>query len=90
MMLANAPLSFKSGLQGPTAMSIMDAELVASVLATKEAVLCSNMLTELGFGKEFAQVPFYCDNTATLHALGTGPSARGRNTSRSVSSSEGW
>ena len=28
------------------------------------------MLTELGFGKEFAQVPLYCDNTATLHALG--------------------
>ena len=27
------------------------------------------MLTELGFGKEFAQVPLYCDNTATLHAL---------------------
>ena len=36
----------------------------------KEAVFCSNMLTELGFGKEFARVPLYCDNTATLHALG--------------------
>ena len=69
-MLANAPLSFKSGLQGPTAMSTMEAELVASALAMKEAVFCSNMLTELGFGKEFAQVPLYCDNTATLHALG--------------------
>ena len=56
-MLANAPLSFKSGLQGPTAMSTMEAELVASVLAVKEAEFCSNMLTELGFGKEFAQVP---------------------------------
>ena len=69
-MLANAPLNFKSGLQGPTAMSTMEAELVASALAMKEAVFCSNMLTELGFGKEFAQVPLYCDNTATLHALG--------------------
>ena len=38
-MLANAPLSFKSGLQGPTAMSTMEAELVASALAMKEAVL---------------------------------------------------
>ena len=27
------------------------------------------MLTELGFGKEFARVPLYCDNTATLPAL---------------------
>ena len=36
----------------------------------KEAVFCSNMLTELGFVKEFAQVPLYCDNTARLHALG--------------------
>ena len=69
-MLVNAPLNFKSGLQGPTAMSTMEAELVASALAMKEAVFCSNMLTELGFGKEFAQVPLYCDNAATLHALG--------------------
>ena len=51
-------------------MSTTEAELVASALAMKEAVFCSNMLTELGFGKEFAQVPLYCDNTATLHALG--------------------
>ena len=50
-------------------MSTMEAELVASALAMKEVVFCSNMLTELGFGKEFAQVPLYCDNTATLHAL---------------------
>ena len=69
-MLANAPMSFRSGLQGLTAMSTMEAELVASTLAMKEAVFCSNMLTELGFGKEFAQMPVYCDNTATLHALG--------------------
>eukprot|EP00752_Nemacystus_decipiens_P015081 g13435.t1 len=69
-MLCNAPLSFKSGLQGPTAMSTMEAELVASALAMKEVVFCSNMLNELGFGKEFAKVPLYCDNTATLHALG--------------------
>ena len=69
-MLANAPMSFRSGLQGLTAMSTMEAELVASALATKEAVFCSNMLTKLGFGKEFAQMLVYCDNSATLHALG--------------------
>ena len=28
------------------------------------------MLTELGFGKDIAKVPLYCDNTATLNALG--------------------
>ena len=70
MMLANAPVSFKSNLQSLTAMSTMEAELVASAFAMKEAMSCSNMLTELGFGKEFAQVPLYCDNTATPHALG--------------------
>ena len=55
-MLANAPLSSKSGLQGPTAMSTMEAEMVASALAMKEAVFCSNMLTELGFGKELSLI----------------------------------
>ena len=69
-MLANASMSFRSGLQGLTAMSTMEAELVASALAMKETVFCSNMLTELGFRKEFAQMPVYCDNTVTLHALG--------------------
>ena len=69
-MLANSPMSSRSGLQSLTAMSTMEAELVASALAMKEAVFCSNLLTELGFGKEFAKVPLYCDNTVTLHALG--------------------
>ena len=36
----------------------------------KEAVFCSKMLTELGFGKEFEQVPPRIDNTATLHVIG--------------------
>ena len=49
-------MSFKSGVQSLTAMSTMVAELVASALAMKEAVFCSNMLTELEFGKEFEQV----------------------------------
>ena len=51
-------------------MKTMEAELVASALAMKEAMFCSNMLFEVGFGKDFAKVPLYCDNTETLHALG--------------------
>ena len=69
-MLCDAPIGFKSGLQGLTAMSTIKAELVALALAMKKTVFCSNMLTELGFGKDVAKVPLYCDNTATLHALG--------------------
>ena len=69
-MLCNTPISFKSGLQGLTAMSTMEAEVVASSLAMKESVFCSNMLTELGLGKDVAKVPLYCDNTTTLHVLG--------------------
>ena len=48
----------------------MEAELVASALTMKEAVFSSNMSTELGFGKEFEQVPLHIDNTATLNVIG--------------------
>ena len=51
-------------------MSTVEAKLVASTLSIKEAVFCSNMLTQLGFGKDLAKVPLYCNNTATLHAVG--------------------
>ena len=51
-------------------MSTMEAELVASALAMKEAVFCSKMLTELGFGKDFEQVPLHINNTATRHVIG--------------------
>ena len=70
IMLSKAPISFKSGIQSVTAMSTMEAELVASALTMKEAVFCSNMMTELGSGQQFGQVPLYIDNTATLHVLG--------------------
>ena len=70
VMLSKAPISFKSGIQSLTAMSTMEAELVASALTMKEAVFCSNMMTELGFGQQFGQVPLYFDSTATLHVLG--------------------
>ena len=45
-------------------------ELVAPALTMQEAVFCSNMMTELGFGKEFGQVPLHIDNTAKLHVIG--------------------
>ena len=70
VIMSKAPISFKSEIQILTAMSTMEAELVASALAMKEAVFCSNMITELGFGQQFGQVPLYIDNTATLHVLG--------------------
>ena len=70
MMLSRAPVSFKSGVHSLTAMSTMEAELGSPALAMKEAVFCSNMLTELGFGKEFEQVPLHIDNTVTLHVIG--------------------
>ena len=51
-------------------MSTMEAELVAGALAMKEAVFCSNLLIELGYGKEFEKVPLHDNNTATLHVIG--------------------
>ena len=51
-------------------MSTMEAELVALALAMKEGVSCLNILAELGFGKEFEQVPLHIDNTSTLHVIG--------------------
>ena len=70
VMLANAPISFKVGLQGLTAQSTMEAELVAAALAMKETVFCSNMTLELGFDKSFGSAPLYIDNTSALHVAG--------------------
>ena len=70
IMVSRAPVRFKSGVQSLTAISTMEADLVPSALAVKEAVFCSNMLTELGFGAECEQVPLHIDNTATLHVIG--------------------
>ena len=70
VFLLNAPVSFKVAMQGLTAQSTMEAELVAAALAMKEAVFCSNMLKELGFGTRFDCVALYIDNTSTLHVIG--------------------
>ena len=72
-------------------MFTMEAELVASGLARTEAVFYSNMLTELGFGKEFEQVPLHLDNTATLHVLGNRAfSSRTKHIARRSSTFVSW
>ena len=43
MITVKAPVSFKSGLQSLTAMSTVEAELVAAALAMKEVVFCTNI-----------------------------------------------
>ena len=61
-MVSNGPISFKVGIQGLTAQSPMEVELVAA-----EAVFWSNMMLELGFTEGFGSVPLYIDNTSALH-----------------------
>ena len=68
--LSDGPVSFKVGLQGLTAQSTMEEELVAAALTMKEAEVCSNMMKELGFGTRFDNVPVHIDNTSTLHVAG--------------------
>ena len=65
VMLVNALISVKFGLQGLTAHSRMEAELVTAALTMKESVLCPNM-KELGFGG----VPVCTKNMSTLHVAG--------------------
>ena len=70
MMMSNGPVSFKVGLQGITAQSTMEAELVAAALVMIAAVYCANMMQELGFGETFKCVPLHIDNTSALHVAG--------------------
>ena len=70
VMLTNAPISFKVGLQGLTAQSTMEAELLAAALKMKEAVFCSNMMLELGFDGSYGSVPLCIDNTSALYVAG--------------------
>ena len=66
--LTDAPTIFKTGLQGLTAQSTMEAELVAAALAMKdEAVFCSNAMSGLGFGESLGSVSLHIDNTFALH-----------------------
>ena len=68
MTLTDAPTIFKVELQGLTAQSTMETELVAGAQAMKaEAVFCSNTISGLGFGESFGSVPLHIDNTSALH-----------------------
>ena len=69
--VANAPMIFRVGLQGLTAQSTMEAELVGAALTMKEEVVfCSNVILELGFDKSYGSVPLFIDNTSALHIAG--------------------
>ena len=70
VMLANAPIIYKGGLQGLTAQSRMEAELVAAAVTMENAVFRSNMMSELGFDESFGSVPLYIDNTSALRVTG--------------------
>ena len=54
---SDGPIRFKVGLQELTAQSTMEVELVTAALTMQEAVFCSNMMKELGFGTRFDNVP---------------------------------
>ena len=71
VFVADAPVIFKVGLQGLTAQSTMEAEIVATAVAMKEAVFCSHMMKELGFGTRFDGVTLYIHNTSALHVAGS-------------------
>ena len=70
MTLANAAIIFKVGLQGLTAQSTMEAELVVAALTMKGVVFCSNIILEVGVDESFGSVPLYVDNTSALHVAG--------------------
>ena len=71
MTVANAPIIFKVELQGLTAQPTMEAELVVAALTMKEeAVFCSKMMPELGFGESFDSVSLHIDNPSALYISG--------------------
>ena len=69
MMLDNAPIDFKMGLQGLTAQSTMEAKLVAATLIMKGAAFCSNMVLELDNDESVCSVPLYIENTSAIHVV---------------------
>ena len=82
IMLPNGPISSKVGIQGQTAQSAMETELVMAALTMKEVVFCSNIMLELGFKERFGSVPLYIDNTSALLVAGTAHTALALRTSR--------
>lgn len=69
-MMCNGPVSSKASMQGLTALSTMETELVVKAFAMREAVVCQNMMTERGFKEDSKCVPLHTDNTSALQAAG--------------------
>lgn len=63
----NGPVSFKVGIQVLKAQSTMEVELMAGAYATREAVYCQSMMTDLDFKEEFKRVQLHIDNTWALY-----------------------
>ena len=70
VFLANAPISFKVGLQGLITQSTMEAELEVAALTMKEVAFCLSIIKELGLGTRFESVPLCLDYTSALHVAG--------------------
>ena len=70
IMLSNGPINFKVGIQGFTAQSTMEAELVAVAPTMKKAVFCSKIMLGVGFKEGFGSVPLYINNTSVFHVAG--------------------
>ena len=66
-MMANASITFKVGLQGPTGQFTIEADLVMAAPTMKKVVVCSNMMLEAVFDESFGSVPLYIDHTSALH-----------------------
>ena len=71
VILSNGPTSFEVDIQGLTAQSTMEVELVAAALTMKESIFCSNMMLELGFKEGFGSVPLDITNTSALNVAGS-------------------
>ena len=72
VMVANDPSNLNECLKNLTSQFAMDAELLVAGSTMKEAVICSNVMMELDFEKQFSSVRLYLDSTLTLHVVGNG------------------
>lgn len=67
VMLAGAPISWKSKKQNIQALSSAEAEYIALAAAAKEVTYAKNVLSELGIADvEDTATRIYCDNTAAI------------------------
>ena len=72
-LVTDASIRSNVRLQGLTAQSTIEAELVAATLTMEEAVFCPNMMLGLGLDESFGSVPIYIDNTSALPSQAAAP-----------------